>query len=166
MSPLARAKSALRPWNSDQSAYPPTERTVINKPTPTEIRQFSEKNADDDKLITLEYTVKLLTNEEHRAIYEGLKGQPAGPAFNADVGVELPYSTELRAVPNEVAARVPQTKDYRYAVADNRVLARWFLYRTPGALPWDTAGRPHPRDPGRAVPTAALVRVDGPSMVR
>ena len=25
-------------------------------------------------------------------------------------------------MPNDVAARVPQTKDYRYAVADNRVL--------------------------------------------
>jgi hypothetical protein len=112
----------LRPWNSDQSAYPPTERTVINKPTPTEIRQFSEKNADDDKLITLAYTFKLLTDEQRRAIYEGLKGQEAGPAFNADVGVELPSSIELHPVPNDVAARVPQTKDYRYAVADNRVL--------------------------------------------
>ena len=90
--------------------------------TDTVPAKFSEKNADDDKLITLAYTFKLLTDEQRRAIYEGLKGQPAGPAFNADVGVELPYSTELRAVPNEVAARVPQTKDYRYAVADNRVL--------------------------------------------
>ena len=57
---------------------------------------------------------------------------PQGPAaadfgrferrFNADVGVELPPPIELRPVPNDVAARVPQTKDYRYAVADNRVL--------------------------------------------
>jgi hypothetical protein len=90
--------------------------------TDTVPAKFSEKNAADDKLITLAYTFKLLTDEQRRAIYEGLKGQEAGPAFNADVGVQLPSSIELRPVPNDVAARVPQTKDYRYAVADNRVL--------------------------------------------
>jgi hypothetical protein len=90
--------------------------------TDTVPAKFSEKNANDDKLITLAYTFKLLTDEQRRAIYEGLKGQPAGPAFNADVGVELPSSIELRPVPTDVAVRVPQTKDYRYAVADNRVL--------------------------------------------
>ena len=51
--------------------------------TDTVPAKFSEKNADDDKLITLAYTFKLLTDEQRRAIYEGLKGQPAGPAFNA-----------------------------------------------------------------------------------
>jgi hypothetical protein len=90
--------------------------------TDTVPAKFSEKNAKDDKLVTLAYTFKLLTDEQRRAIYEGLKGQEAGPAFNADVGVELPSSIELRPVPNDVAARVPQTKDYRYAVAENRVL--------------------------------------------
>ena len=45
--------------------------------------KFSAKNAADDKLITLAYTFKLLTSEQRRAIYDGLKGQPAGPAFNA-----------------------------------------------------------------------------------
>ena len=90
--------------------------------TDTVPAKFSEKNAADDKLITLAYTFKLLTDEQRRAIYEGLKGQEAGPAFNADIGVELPSSIELHPVPNDVAARVTQTKDYRYAVADNRVL--------------------------------------------
>jgi Protein of unknown function (DUF1236) len=90
--------------------------------TDTVPAKFSEKNAADDKLITLAYTFKLLTDEQRRAIYDGLKGQSAGPAFNADVGVELPATVELRPVPNDVAARVAQTSDYRYAVADNRVL--------------------------------------------
>jgi hypothetical protein len=90
--------------------------------TDTVPAKFSAKNAADDKLITLAYTFKLLTDEQRRAIYDALKGQPAGQAFNADVGVELPASIELRPVPNEVAARVPQTKDYRYAVANDRVL--------------------------------------------
>ena len=84
--------------------------------------KFSQKNAADDELITTAYTFKLLTDEQRRAIYQGLKDQPAGSAFNADVGVELPAAVELRAVPDDLIARVPQTKDYQYAVANDRVL--------------------------------------------
>jgi hypothetical protein len=84
--------------------------------------KFSEKNAADDKLITVAYTFKALTDEQRRAIFEALKAQPAGAAFNADVGTELPLSVELKAVPDEVTRRVPQTDGYRYTVADNRVL--------------------------------------------
>lgn len=90
--------------------------------TDTVPAKFSEKNAAADKLSTAAYTFKLLTEEQRRAIYAGLKGQPAGPAFNADIGVELPSSVDLRPVPDDVVARVLQTRDYRYAVADNRVL--------------------------------------------
>jgi hypothetical protein len=57
-----------------------------------------------------------------RAIYQALKDQPAGSAVNADIGTKLPPGIELRPVPEEVAARVPQTRDYRYAVAMDRVL--------------------------------------------
>jgi hypothetical protein len=84
--------------------------------------KFSKKNAADDELIIVAYTFKTLTDDERRAIYQALKGQPTGSTFNADVGTELPPGIELRPVPNEVAARVPQTKDYRYAVANDRVL--------------------------------------------
>jgi hypothetical protein len=84
--------------------------------------KFSEKNAADDRLVTIAYTFKSLTDEQRNAIYQALKDQPAGSAFNADVGVQLPSAVELRAMPAEVANRVPQTRDYRYAVADNRVL--------------------------------------------
>jgi hypothetical protein len=90
--------------------------------TDTVPAKFSAKNAADDKLSTAAYTFKLLTDEQRGAIYAALKGQPAGPAFNADIGIELPASVELRPVPDDVVARVLQTKDYRYAVADNRVL--------------------------------------------
>ena len=34
----------------------------------------------------------------------------------------MPPGIELRPVPDEVAARVPQTRDYRYTVAKDRVL--------------------------------------------
>jgi hypothetical protein len=90
--------------------------------TDTVPAKFSQKNAADDKLITLAYTFKTLTDDERHAIYQGLKDRPAGSAFNADVGTELPPGIELRPVPDEVAARVPQTRGYRYAVAKDRVL--------------------------------------------
>ena len=103
--------------------------------TDTVPAKFSAKNAADDKLITVAYTFKTLTDEQRRAIYDALKGQPAA-AFNADVGVELPPAIELRPVPNEVAARVPQTKGYRYAVANDRVL---LVSRRPGSS-WACSG--------------------------
>jgi len=38
------------------------------------------------------------------------------------IGTELPLAIELRAVPDEVAARVPQTKGYQYVVRGGQVL--------------------------------------------
>ena len=89
--------------------------------TDTVPAKFSVKKAADDELITVAFTFKTLTDEQRRAIYEALKDQPAS-AVNADVGAELPPGIELRPVPNEVAVRVPQTRDYRYAMAKDRVL--------------------------------------------
>jgi hypothetical protein len=89
--------------------------------TDTVPAKFSAKKAADDELITVAFTFKTLTDEQRRAIYEALKDQPTS-ALNADVGTELPPGIELRPVPNEVAVRVPQTRDYRYAVAKDRVL--------------------------------------------
>ena len=90
--------------------------------TDTVPAKFSQKNAADDELITIAYTFKMLSDDERRAIYEALRGQPAGSAFSADIGTELPFGIELRPVPDEVAARVPQTQGYRYVVANDRVL--------------------------------------------
>jgi hypothetical protein len=90
--------------------------------TSTVPAKFSAKNADDDELITIAYTFKTLTDDERRAIYQALKDQPAGSVFNAAIGTKLPPGIELRPVPEELAARVPQTRDYRYAVAKDRVL--------------------------------------------
>jgi Protein of unknown function (DUF1236) len=89
--------------------------------TDTVPAKFSAKNAADDKLITIAYTFKTLTDEERRAIYQALKGQPTA-AFDADVGTEVPPGVELHPVPSEVAARVPQTLGYRYVVGNDRVL--------------------------------------------
>jgi hypothetical protein len=84
---------------------------------------LSEKKAADDKLITVAWTFKSLNDEQRRAIYETLKGQPvSGPTPSAEIGVELPSSIELRPVPREVVTRVPQTNGYEYTVAGNKVL--------------------------------------------
>jgi hypothetical protein len=84
--------------------------------------KFSEQNAADDKLVTTAYTFKALTDDQRSAIYQALKDQPAGAAFNADVGVQLPASIELRPLPRELTERIPHTNGYQYAVTDNRVL--------------------------------------------
>jgi hypothetical protein len=115
--------------NPPQSASQPADGTNPVQPVPgampdsdTVPSTLSEKNAADDKLITIAYTFKTLTDEQRRAIYQALKDQPAGSAFNADIGTELPSSVELKAMPGALVAQVPQTKDYQFAAADNRVL--------------------------------------------
>src|SRR5215468_4148159 len=114
------------PSSHAPSANPPANAVFVNGAlavpdapanTDTVPAKFSAKNAADDALITIAYTFKTLTDDERRAIFEALKGQPAA-AFNADVGTELAPGIELRPVPDEVTARVPQTKGYRFAVAN------------------------------------------------
>jgi hypothetical protein len=90
--------------------------------TDTVPAKYSAKNAADDELITVAYTFKSLTADERQAIYQALKDQSAGSAFNAEIGAVLPPAVELRALPGEVTARVPQTEGYQYAVAASRVL--------------------------------------------
>ena len=102
-----------------QEQPPPNASAPAN--TDTVPAKFSAKNAADDKLITIAYTFKTLTDDDRGAIYQALKGEPAA-AVNADVGTKLPSGVELHPVPNEVAARVPQTRGYRYVVANGRVL--------------------------------------------
>jgi hypothetical protein len=97
--------SPLVPWETK------VRTTEAIEETDTVPAKFSEQNAADDKLSIAAYTFKLLTEEQRRAIYTALKGQPAGPAFNADIGVELPSSVELRPMPDDVVARVQQTKE-------------------------------------------------------
>jgi hypothetical protein len=113
---------AARP--QDSAALVNGALAVPGAPTNTDTvpAKFSEKNADDDRLITAAYTFKSLTPEQRRAIFAALKDQPAAKTFNAGIGTELPLAIELRAVPDEVAARVPQTKGYQYVVRGGQVL--------------------------------------------
>src|SRR5262249_59085124 len=86
---------------------------VPGAPTDTDTvpAKFSQKNAADDELITIGYTFKTLTGDQRRAIYEALKGQPTGSAFNADVGSNCrPLSSCRQSPPNSRrACRKPAT---------------------------------------------------------
>jgi hypothetical protein len=101
---------------------------------------MSEKNAADDRLITLAYTFKYLTDEQRQAIYRALKDRPAGTVFNAEVGIELPADVDLHDMPDAVTAQVPQTKRYQYVVAGNRVLLVSPEFRVVVAAIPDAAG--------------------------
>jgi hypothetical protein len=91
--------------------------------TDTVPAKFSQRNAADDKLITLAYTFKNLTAEQRRAIYQSLNNeQAAANAAMAEIGTELPPQTDVQAIPQEVSQRVPQTSGYQYLVGKNRVL--------------------------------------------
>jgi hypothetical protein len=92
--------------------------------------KFSERNAANDKLITVAYALKTLTQDQRRAIYQALKDRASPSAFNADVGTQLPSEVGLQAMPDDLAKQVPQTKDYRYTVAHDRVL----LVSPPGRI--------------------------------
>jgi Protein of unknown function (DUF1236) len=98
--------------------------TALGAPTDVDTvpAKFSQKNANDDKLITVAYTFKNLSDDQRREISETLKAQPDSAGVNAEIGTELPFSVELRPVPDALTARVPQTKGYEYVKAGNRVL--------------------------------------------
>jgi hypothetical protein len=84
--------------------------------------KFSEKNDADDRLSPLAYTFKLLTAEQRRAIYEGLKDQPAAVDLKADFATQLPLSVELRPIPDTIVGQVPDTKGFDYIVTNGPVL--------------------------------------------
>jgi hypothetical protein len=98
----------------DVPGAPPNTDTVPAK--------FSTKNAADDKLITVAYTFKILPHDQRQAIYQALKDTQPMLVPRADIGNELPTSVELRAVPGELAKRVPHADGYLYAVSDQRVM--------------------------------------------
>jgi hypothetical protein len=93
--------------------------------TDTVPAKFSAKNAADDQQITVAYTFKTLSDDQRRAIVQALKRTPAtpgAPKLTAQVGQVIPSADALPAVPEEVAAKVPQTRGYRYAVTDHGIV--------------------------------------------
>src|SRR5262249_27624967 len=77
--------------------------------TDTVPAKFSAKNAADDELITIASTFKTLTDDERRAVYQALKDQPAGSAFNADIGLSCRSGSSCDRCPTKspLACRKP-----------------------------------------------------------
>jgi hypothetical protein len=120
------AQQSSTPAETNKPAAPFVNGALSAPGAPADVNtvpaKFSEKNAGDDKLVTLAYTFKNLSDDERREIAQALKDQPATPEVNADIGTELPFAIELRPVPEALASRVPQTKGYQYVKAGNRVM--------------------------------------------
>jgi hypothetical protein len=89
---------------------------------PTVPSKFSEKNAAADKLIILAHTFVNLPDDQRAGIYQALKDEKAASVSKAEIGTELPASTELRGVPLTVAQQFPAVKDYDYVLSDRGVL--------------------------------------------
>lgn len=109
---------------ADQSAQPVPGAWPGSDTVPSTI---SEQHAADDKLITAAHTFKNLKADERATIFNGLKDsssphQLAAEVGAAEIGIELPYSIELRPLPDAVVSKVPQTKGYSYVAAGNKVL--------------------------------------------
>src|SRR5207248_1685985 len=98
---------------------------VPGAPTQTDTvpAKFSQQNAADDKLSTAAYTFKQLSPDQRRIVYQALKNERASAsAVAAEIATKLPTQVELRVVPQELGAQVPQTQGYQYLVAGDRVL--------------------------------------------
>ncbi len=90
--------------------------------TDTAPAKYSAKNAADDKLITLAYTFKMLPNDQRQAVFQALKDEPPVANLNAEIGTVLAFAIATQVVPDRLAAKVPVTQGYYFAVSDNRVL--------------------------------------------
>jgi hypothetical protein len=100
-----------------------------SKDSSTVPAKFSAKNDAEDHLPLMAFTFKNLSAEQKRAIIEGVKGAKtaapkgeASPDFYANLGVSLPSAVDLRVLPDEVTAKIPQTKAYRYTTVGDKVL--------------------------------------------
>src|SRR5262252_4443369 len=85
--PSSHAPNAAAPANA---AFVNGALAVPDAPANTDTvpAKFSAKNAADDALITIAYTFKTLTDDERRAIYQALKGQPAAAGGRAQPGAQ------------------------------------------------------------------------------
>jgi hypothetical protein len=91
--------------------------------------KFSAKNDAEDQLPVLAYTFRNLSDEQRQAIVQGVKDAKtvagkgvANPAFFAKLGVYLPSTVDLQALPDDVTTKIPQTKAYRYITVGDDVL--------------------------------------------
>ncbi len=134
-----RAKQASPPETTNQ-APPPVQPvfvdgklTVPGAPADSETvpAKFSAHNDAVDKLNQNALTEKQLSDAQRQALYQRL-GAPrettgsgaagSDDAVIAQVGVVLPSSVKLQALPDEVRRQMPNIAPYAYARAGGKVL--------------------------------------------
>jgi hypothetical protein len=91
--------------------------------------KFSAKNDAEDHLPMLAFTFKNLSDEQKRAIFDSVKDAKTGPIKGtappeayAKPSMHLPWSADVRALPDAITAQVPALKAYRYVTVGDKVL--------------------------------------------
>ncbi len=91
--------------------------------------KFSAQNAADDKLPISAYTLKQLSGEQRKAIFEAIRKSPSQPIPSgianvgaAQVGTELSNVIALHAMPEGLGAELSQLQPYKYVKAGEKVL--------------------------------------------
>ena len=86
---------------------------------------ISERNANDDKLPTIAFRLRGLTDDQRRTIIGGVepgRGDLTVASALPEVGTVVPQSDELRSLPPELGARVPEVKDLQYETNSQAVV--------------------------------------------
>jgi hypothetical protein len=93
--------------------------------------KFSARNDAIDKLNLVALTEKQLNDAQRQALYQSLGPArsttgsgtaTSGNGANVQVGVMLPRSIKLQALPDDVKRRMPNIGNYDYARVANKVL--------------------------------------------
>jgi hypothetical protein len=86
--------------------------------------KYSAKNAADDKLPIGGYRLKHLTDDQRHAICRAVRGAaPSGGAnIHPQVGALVPSSAALVPLPAEVTSQVPDTRDLKFTIAQDKVV--------------------------------------------
>jgi hypothetical protein len=96
---------------------------------------LSEKNARDDKLPTVAFRLKDLTDEQRQAIYRNVrasmqKNQPLVESIGTpvEVGTVLPRNLPLSPLPADVTNKIPQVKDLQFGFSGDKLVLADPLY--------------------------------------
>jgi hypothetical protein len=86
--------------------------------------KYSAKNAADDKLPLGSYRLKHLTDDQRHAIYRAVRGAAPGGGANIhpQVGALVPSSAGLAPLPADVTSQVPDTRDLKFTIAQDKVV--------------------------------------------
>ena len=87
---------------------------------------ISERNASDDKLPTLAFRLRNLSDDQRRAILRSVKpdaDRSTGTSYRApEVGMVIPQNEPLRPLPPELSDRIAEVKDLQYKITGDAVL--------------------------------------------